>query len=307
MKVISINRWIEMRAKKSEKLRHFEQAAQYWNLLLNRLISMRSQRSASVTRLAAIHYRLGLTHRALNDEAKSIYHLKFSVRLNSSEPRYYDAFGRAFLSGGHWKVAQAQFDRALELDPKNPALLRRYAWVLMMMGRLKSAKIYARKAVKLRPHSRENSLLLARIFIEDHEYLKAIEVLKPFSRHRQVEKVLEVCKSRLALSYEGAVFQMLLKGMVCDERPFTLNDLKKAQNLWNETLREIPVRSLIGHLPSSWSAALAWLVLQEREKESYFTMDDVAVRFGSATQDIWPCVLRLQEVSSDEGQCRSNR
>jgi tetratricopeptide (TPR) repeat protein len=205
------------------------------------------------------------------------------------------------------KVAQAQFDRALELDPTNPALLRRYAWVLMMMGRLKSAKIYARKAVKLRPNSRENSLLLARIYIEEHEYLKAIEILKPFSRHRQVEKVLEICKSRLALSYEGAVFQMLLKGMVCDEQPFTLNDLKKAQNLWSETLREIPVRSLIGHLPSSWSAALAWLVLQEREKESYFTMDDVAVRFGSATQDIWPCVLRLQEVSSDEGQCRSNR
>lgn len=294
MKVVSIQRWLYRKARQSEKSRQFEKATQYWNNLLKMLINQRNRRAADVTELAAIHYRLGLAHRALNDNLKSLYHLKYSVRLNSSKARYYDAFGRAYLSGGHWEVAQAQFEQAIKLDPRNPVFLRRYAWVLLMMGKSQEAVRYATKALRLKPKCVENIALVARSLVEARDYRGALEVLKPWKTVPRLQRIHEIALDKLCVSFEGAVVQVLTQGMVCDGQPFLLKDLKKARELWSFQDFATFSTSAIS-LPNAWAGALAWLSIQDDERSKYFSMDEVANRFSSSTQEIWPCVMRIQE------------
>jgi tetratricopeptide (TPR) repeat protein len=292
--VIFLNQWLDESARSSEKLRHFKEAAHYWSHLLQRLTYQSSIEHIDVTRLAAIHYHLGLAHRALNDDRKSLYHLKYSVRLNSTEARYYDAFGRAFLSGGHWRIAKAQFEKAIRLDPKNVAYLRQAAWVLLMMGRKSEALVYARKAFELQKN-KDSLFALVRVYMEMNMYLQALQLLKTAKRTRRVVNLIEECVDKLELTAEGAVMKCLRKGITCDGNPFSLWDLRKAEEVWIEFCVAKMGQPIERVLPNVWAAALSWFVLYSRDPNSFESLDQIATRFGATSLEIWPRLKDLQE------------
>jgi hypothetical protein len=294
LKLIYLNRWLELKAKAFERQRRFREATRFWENLLRRLTHQSASEEVDVARLAAIHYRLGLAHRALNDDRKSLYHLKYSVRLNSSEPRYYEAFGRAFLSGGHWRVARAQFEKAIRLDPKNVTYIRQAAWVLLMMGRKNEALQYARRAFGLQK-TRESALSLARVYMEMNMFFHALQLLKAQRKTKRVSAILSECLEKLELTSEGAVLKCLRKGIVCDGNPFSLWDLRRAEDLWTDFCISKSERPAEQTLPNVWAAALSALVLFQRAPSGSWNMDDLAVRFGATTIEIWPRLKDLQE------------
>ena len=302
-KVVQIDAWIETRARFLEKCRDYKGALIYWQRLLNIVVGRRDHEQADVTKLAAIHYRMGLAHRILKDNRKSLHHLKYCVRLNSQEPRYFDAFGRASLAGGHWTVANEQFQRALKLDPLNPTFLRRQAWVCLMMEKKESALRLVERAIVLRPKCRESLFLKAKILAEKNDFLKAIETLKLLRPDPRARKALAYCREKLNLSFAGATLSIAKRGMTCEATPFRLQDMRQVEKIWRQLCEEIPEKLLSLHLPNSWAAALAWFVLHCRaevgREENDLTLDTLSHRFGATPNDIWPCLLRIQRALND--------
>ncbi|MBN8554269.1 MAG: hypothetical protein J0L93_02395 [Deltaproteobacteria bacterium] len=313
MKLISLNAWLEQKARNSEKKRHYKDAISRWDNLLIRMtrVSANSDSSsvggaaaADVSELAQIHYRLGMAHRALKDLSKSIYHLKYSIRLDSSVPRYYEAFGKAHLAEGHWLVAQEQFEKAVSLDPKNRIYLRQYAWVLMMMGRKDEARSFSMKALSLKPSDKESQWHLVRIYMESEMPLHAYELLKIMKRgakrdQKRVEELLEECRNKLEGTFEGSVIRCLRAGMKCDGKPFTIAQLREAEQMWKDYCLSKYFRKEAQGLPNVWAAAAAWLVYYlNHEADSSFTADAdfIFSRFAASSVEVWPCIKRLQEV-----------
>ncbi|MDB5037839.1 MAG: Tetratricopeptide repeat [Bacteriovoracaceae bacterium] len=295
--LVILNQWLEEKARISEKQHLFRDAIYFWNRLLKRMTRQSSEGNIDVSQLAAIHYRLGLAHRALDDNRKSIYHLKYSVRLNSSEPRYYEAFGRAFLSGGHWRVAKAQFEKAIKLDPQNVTYLRQYAWVLLMMGKKNEALTFARRAYQIQ--SNKDSLMsLVRVYMELDMFLQALQLLKKAGKTQRVMRLVEECQSKLEATAEGAVLRCLRKGMLCDAKPFSLWDLRLAEKLWIEFCMTKTDARFEQSMPNIWAAALAWVVLYVRTAGESVELDLLANRFGATSVEIWPRIKNIQESLS---------
>jgi len=294
--VVQVDLWLEKKAKLSERNKQFKEATLYWDKLLRRL----TRTDGDVIKLAAIHYRLGLAHRALKDHLKSLYHLKYSIRLNASEARYYEAFGRAFLSGGHWRVAKAQFEKAVSLDPKNITYLRQYAWTLLMMGRKDDARLYTLKALKLKPHDRESQWSLVRIYMESEMFLQALELLRQMAREkpksRRILLCIEECQAKLETTFEGNVLRCLRDGMKCDGQPFSIKDLRRAENLWIEYCLERRLKPESQPNPAVWAAALAWFVLYIYHPQVQEDFDLWLNRFGVGSHELWPCIKNLQEA-----------
>jgi tetratricopeptide (TPR) repeat protein len=303
-KTIHLNDWLQQKARSSEKKRQFKEAIDCWDRLLKRMTRASGKEAADVSDLAQIHYRLGMAHRALKDHNKSIYHLKYSIRLDSSVPRYYEAFGKAYLSGGHWRVAKAQFEKAVSLDPKNRVYLRQYAWVLMMMGKKEEARSFSMKALSLKPTDRESQWNLVRIYMECEMYVHAQQLLKIMERSwkrdlDRVEFLLQECRDKLEASFEGAVMKCLRKGMKCDGDPFTLAQLRDAEKLWIDYCLSKFFKRDAQNIPHIWAAALTWFVFYfDTSKKSSFMeeMDFIFSRFGASSVEVWPCIKRLQEA-----------
>lgn len=294
--LVDLNRWLEGKAKWSERHKQFREAAQYWENLLLRLTRESEKGRVDVSRLAAIHYRLGLAHRALNDDEKSLYHLKYSVRLNSSEPRYFEAFGRAFLSGGHWRVAKAQFRKAIQLDPKNVTFLRQYASVLLMMDKKEDALLYAKKAYRLKRSDRECQLSLVRVYMELEKFTHALVILHRMRRTQKVRDLIESCLAKRVFTLEGAVLTCLRRGMPCDESPFNLSDIRQAEDWWTKYCLTFEWEVLPASLPHVWAAALTFLVVWTRN--TAMDMEEVWTRYQVSGVEVWPRIRDLQEALS---------
>lgn len=292
--IIQVGRWLENRARFSERKREWKEAIRYWALLLQR--STRDAQ-AGVEKLAAIHYRLGLAHRMVNNPSKAIYHLKYSVRLNASEPRYYDAFGRAFLSGGHWNIAKAQFEKAIKLAPENPIYVRQYAWVLHMMGRKDEALYFSEKALKMRPTSLESRLVFARILMDSALIFQALVLLSSIKRPSlRVRRYVEECREKLDATFEGLVLRLVRRGMRADGHPFHLKDVWQAEQIW--------MRYCLAHAgypfeqsdPQVWAAAIICFVYHQKFQMVDF--EKFLADFKVSSIQMWPCLKRLQETQA---------
>lgn len=298
-KTIDVTAWLERKARECEKNKLYREATVYLSKLLARLTRTASATSIDVTDLAAIHYRLGLAHRALRDSSKSLYHLKYSIRLNAHEPRYYEAFGKAFLSGGHWRVAKTQFEQAVQLDPKNAIYLRQYAWVLLMMGQKAEALSYAKKALQLKPADKENHLIVVRAYMESGMYLDAVAHLKRLSiSSPKIKTLLKDCYEKLEGSFDGSVLWWLKKGLLCDGRPFTIKDLRTAEAHWIQFCLHTKSHERVVQQPVVWAAALSWLVHYKNETPAFENSDSsfILERFNVASVDVWPMIKKLSEV-----------
>lgn len=74
----------------------------------------------------------------------------------------------------NWELAESEFLRALELNPKMPASLRIYAWFLVFMQRFDEAFELFRQAEKLDPFSFENMLYTIPSFYFARKYEEAV-------------------------------------------------------------------------------------------------------------------------------------
>lgn len=298
---IKLSQWLEERAKDCEKRRDHREAIKIWTHLLKIVSRSREEHIADVTQLASIHYHLGLNHRALREESKSMYHLKYSIRLNSSEPRYYQAFGRGFLRGGHWQVAQAQFEKAVRLDPRNVSYLRQYTWVLLMMGRTMEARYYAKRAVAFSGGDARSLWLLTRAYMESQMYSQALTVLRRMKRTKELSARIDFarneCRAKLEMSIEGAVLKLVRLGMRFDQKPFNLSHYHWAERLWTRyCLRRSHEDFVL--VPSLYAAGLSWLSLQALSPLANFSFDDLLLRFSTNSNEVWPAIKRLQEFES---------
>lgn len=302
-KIIFFRRWLEHRARRAEKERNYRDAVDLLNKLLKALTRTTYAQRVRVETLASIHFRLGLAHRALNDSVKSMHHIKTSIQLNSSEPRYYEAFGRAYLSGGHWRVAKAQFERALSLDPKNIACLRQYSWVLMMMDKKEDALSQSLRALRLNPSSRESQWHLIRIYMESELYLQALVLLKCLRRKKgeeeKVAHLVEECKSKLEATFEGSVLRILKEGLrlASGQADFSIPLWREAERIWTDFCvsrggyRKVQVEQR----PHLWAAAVAYLTLLNDPHSPHRTADEIFDQFQASSIEVWPCIRHLQE------------
>lgn len=307
-KAIDFCQWIEKRARSFEKRRMYRESIECWSKLLNTLTRSHDAEIADVSRLAAIHYRLGVNHQALKENSKSIYHLKYSIRLDASEPRYFEAFGRAFLRGGHLTVARIQFERAVRLDPENSEYLRQYSLVLMLLGKLPEARLYARRALELNSQDPKLIWNLVRIYFESRMYCHSLSVLKRLPVNAEwasrIERLKRECLFHIDQTLEGQVMSSLKRGMRLDGQPFHLQHFRMAEQLWIEfSLMENPSRSR-KIKPQVWAAALSLVILNLSPQESEGNaLDDLLLRFSTDSIQVWPAVSKLSQYI----ECRGDR
>lgn len=300
-------KWIEGRARSFEKRRMYRESIQCWSKLLRALTKSHNAEVADVSRLAAIHYRLGVNHQALKENSKSLYHLKYSIRLDASEPRYFEAFGKAFLRGGHLTVARIQFERAVRLDPTNVEYLRQYSMVLMLLGKLPEARLYARRALELSPSDSKLVWNLIRIYYESRMYFHTLSLLRRMpctaDRKAKIEQVKKECLFHIDRTLEGQVMSSLRKGMRLDGVPFHLGHFRSAEQLWIEfSLMENPGRSR-RIKPHVWAAALSLVVLNSSSAETdSVALDDLLIRFSTDSIQVWPAINKLSQYI----ECRGN-
>jgi pentatricopeptide repeat protein len=231
---------------------------------------------------------------------KSLYHLKYSIRLDDSEPRYYHAFGRAFLRGGQLGVAKTQFERAVRLDPKNPIYLRQYSWLLLMIGKKTEARLYAKKAVELAPEDLKARWCLVRAYMESRMYAHALNLLKQMRQNPGVEVdsrfryAIDECQFRLNQSPEGAVIRMIRQGMRIDGHPFHMKHFRWAEQAWLDYCAvERPHRSRA--LLPAYAAAISWLSLDDQEADQPGCFETVLERFKTSSQEVWPVIKKFQD------------
>lgn len=305
-KAVDFCKWIENRARSFEKRRMYRESIECWSKLLRTLTRSHDAEIADVSRLAAIHYRLGVNHQALKENSKSIYHLKYSIRLDASEPRYFEAFGRAFLRGGHLTVARIQFERAVRLDPANSEYLRQYSLVLMLLGKLPEARLYARRALELSPHDAKLIWNLTRIYFESRMYFHSLSVLKRLPVNAEwaarSERLKHECLFHIDQTLEGKVMSALRRGMRLDGRPFHLRHFRMAEQLWVEfSLMENPARSRKIN-PQAWAAALSLVTLNLAAQESDGdAFGDLLMRFATDSIQVWPAVSKLSQYIECRG------
>jgi TolB-like protein/DNA-binding winged helix-turn-helix (wHTH) protein/Flp pilus assembly protein TadD len=100
-----------------------------------------------------------------------------------------------------WTAGEAEFRRAVELDPGSVDAAHHYAGCLHVLGRWDEALQEYRRALRLDPVSPRMNVLLLTLFLDTHQYELAME---------QFRKVIELdTNSGLAYSQAGKVFEAL--------------------------------------------------------------------------------------------------
>lgn len=94
-----------------------------------------------------------------------------AIRLDDRNAEAHGALAYIrFLENRNWTAADAEFRRALRLDPSAPATHRRYAQCLMSRGRFDEAIAESRTAASLEPRNAPLSTDLAEILVSAHRY-----------------------------------------------------------------------------------------------------------------------------------------
>lgn len=81
--------------------------------------------------------------------------------------------GKRLAEEKRWMEAEAEYRRALKLEPKNAALRDSLAWALVSLNRLPEAEAELREAVRLQPDSSEWHGRLGRILMEQKRWPEA--------------------------------------------------------------------------------------------------------------------------------------
>jgi len=94
----------------------------------------------------------------------------------------YNQKGLKYLNKKNYSLAEANFKKALQCNPKKPFIYNNLAVALINLKRYNEAENYLKKALKLKPHYLKALSNLASIYYYKGQYKKAYEVYKKVNR-----------------------------------------------------------------------------------------------------------------------------
>jgi Flp pilus assembly protein TadD len=97
------------------------------------------------------HLHLGTLYTLGGNADAAVMHLGTAAKLMLKEPAVQMKYGVALGSVGSFTKAVAALNKAERLAPKSVDVLGHFAHVYQLMGELKKAEFYLRKALKLKP------------------------------------------------------------------------------------------------------------------------------------------------------------
>jgi adenylate cyclase len=204
-----------------------------------------------------------------------------------------------------WAGAESSFKQALDLSPNNAAAHHRYAWYLIIMGRLDDAIVVMNRAHELNPLSPGIGKNMGQVFYFARQYDQAIA---------QFRRTIEM-EPTFRMAYSGLVYAYLQKGMhaealgVCQEMlnrwgrdPQSLWDLGYAaavsgkQDQARQVLAELHERAqqtYVKPLASAWiliglgakDLAFTWLDQAYTEHDPYLTLLNADPAYDSLRAD----------------------
>jgi adenylate cyclase len=191
-----------------------------------------------------------------------------------------------------WAAAELSFKQALDVSPNNAAAHRRYAWYLIIMGRLDDAIVVMNRARELNPLSPAIGKNMGQVFYFARQYDRAIV---------QFRSTIDMDPT-FRTAYSGLVYAYLQKGMyaqalsVCQEMlnrwgrdPQILWDLGYASAVSGKhdqarqvlaELRERAHHTYVKPLAAAWiliglgakDLAFSWLDQAYAEHDPYLTL-----------------------------------
>lgn len=281
--VVPISSWLKDRASKAGRQGDLDGALSLWRRYLKH-----SSKDALMT--AEAHYELGLVNDRLGEATRAVFHFGSAVRLEPSNPRYHQAFGRTFLNLHHFRLAKGHFEEAIRLEPANDCHWRHYSWALFQAGDLDRALKAAKKALQLKPQSERCLWLYVHLLTEKRLWKDAARTLQQWRRVRPHSKRLQFCiefsQKKFSLSLQGAVHQFIRKRLVCDGKPFQLAHIRAAEQVWSqfcERYQEFSQKRAQLRLVRIWALASAIFSLKNSFSGDY---EKLARRYDIKTYEL---------------------
>lgn len=97
------------------------------------------------------HYLLGFTYSIKEQWAKAMTEFRKVIRLDPDNSEYERGLGRAMFNGGNRTEGIGHLYRSLELSPSNLHAMTDLATAMLMLGNMKKAREYGKKALRLDP------------------------------------------------------------------------------------------------------------------------------------------------------------
>ena len=123
-----------------------------------------SSDQTSAQKSAAIHLQLAAGYYGRNEMNVALDKIKLALQADPGMADAYSLRGLIYMSMGENRLAEENFQRALQLDPNNPGISNNYGWFLCQNGRPAESIAYFDAALKNRKYtSPENALAQAGI------------------------------------------------------------------------------------------------------------------------------------------------
>jgi pentatricopeptide repeat protein len=173
-----------------------------------------------------------------------------------------------------WDGAGSSFQQALELSPNSAAAHRRYAWYLVVMGRLDDAIVVMNRARELNPLSPAIGKNMGQVFYFARQFDRAIA---------QFRNTLEM-EPTFRQAYSGLVYAYLQKGMYAE----ALSICQEMLNRWGrdpQSLWDLGYASAVSGKHDQARQVLA--ELQERAQQTYLSpLASAWILIGLGAQDL---------------------
>jgi putative PEP-CTERM system TPR-repeat lipoprotein len=106
---------------------------------------------------------LVLAYMRKGEAGKALKHAQDLAARNRGDAGAQSLLGSVYMTLKQWEKAQAQFDKALDLQPDNPVVLANLARLAMLQDRADQARARFERVVALRPDNWEAMLALAQL------------------------------------------------------------------------------------------------------------------------------------------------
>ena len=167
--------------------------------------------------LPSAHNAIAVLHESLGQIDQADHHFQRAVRLGGGGPRAHNNYGAFLCRQGRWEEAESQFVAAAA-DPlyETPELVYANAGICAhQAGDLARAEHYLRKALEIAPRQATALRRMARISLEQGEYLKVRAYLQRYqavARHTPQTLLMGIrAEEQLGDRNALASYRLLLK------------------------------------------------------------------------------------------------
>ena len=153
------------------------------------------------------HFTLGSIYEKRGESELALREYKMALNKDSHFLPAMTRLGELSYVTGQYGQSERYYRKAIEMAPRNGDLYNNLCWAYLSQGkRLKEAEGLIIKAMELNPEHKGHYLdTLGAIYLKQHRYRKAIEVLETatsFFDETQLNLLSQVYR-RLGLAYDG--------------------------------------------------------------------------------------------------------